>query len=85
MIRPLANDEIERVLRAGVVGRIGCHADGRTYVVPVSVDERRPDRGEHPDPDAEPREHCSAAWRTPWCAAPTVRCCCSIALKSGLI
>jgi nitroimidazol reductase NimA-like FMN-containing flavoprotein (pyridoxamine 5'-phosphate oxidase superfamily) len=35
-IRPLANDEIERVLRAEVVGRIGCHADGRTYVVPVS-------------------------------------------------
>jgi nitroimidazol reductase NimA-like FMN-containing flavoprotein (pyridoxamine 5'-phosphate oxidase superfamily) len=36
MIRALANDEIERVLRAEVVGRIGCHADGRTYVVPVS-------------------------------------------------
>ena len=36
MIRSLADDEIERVLRAEVVGRIGCHAAGRTYVVPVS-------------------------------------------------
>lgn len=36
MIRPLAQEEIERVLGAEVVGRIGCHAEGRTYVVPVS-------------------------------------------------
>ena len=35
MIRALAHEEIERVLRAEVVGRIGCHANGRTYVVPV--------------------------------------------------
>jgi len=36
MIRPLADEEIERLLRAEVVGRIGCSAAGRTYVVPVS-------------------------------------------------
>jgi uncharacterized protein len=36
MIRSLADDDIERVLRAQVLGRIGCHAAGRTYVVPVS-------------------------------------------------
>ena len=36
MIRALARDEIERVLQAQAVGRIGCHANGRTYVVPVS-------------------------------------------------
>jgi uncharacterized protein len=35
VIRALASEEIERVLRAEVVGRIGCHANGRTYVVPV--------------------------------------------------
>jgi uncharacterized protein len=35
MIRALASEEIERVLHAEVVGRIGCHAGDRTYVVPV--------------------------------------------------
>jgi nitroimidazol reductase NimA-like FMN-containing flavoprotein (pyridoxamine 5'-phosphate oxidase superfamily) len=35
MIRVLASEEVERVLRAEVVGRIGCHAGTRTYVVPV--------------------------------------------------
>ena len=35
MIRALASEEIERVLRAEVVGRIGCRAGDRTYVVPV--------------------------------------------------
>lgn len=35
MIRELAAEEIEQELRAEVVGRIGCHAAGRTYVVPV--------------------------------------------------
>jgi nitroimidazol reductase NimA-like FMN-containing flavoprotein (pyridoxamine 5'-phosphate oxidase superfamily) len=35
MIRTLASEEIERVLRAEVVGRIGCHAGDRTYIVPV--------------------------------------------------
>ena len=36
MIRALGSEEIERVLRAESVGRIGCYAGGRTYVVPVA-------------------------------------------------
>ncbi|HEX4744058.1 MAG TPA: pyridoxamine 5'-phosphate oxidase family protein [Candidatus Limnocylindria bacterium] len=36
MLGTLDRDQIERVLHAEVVGRIGVHADGRTYVVPVS-------------------------------------------------
>ena len=35
MIRVLAGVEVERVLRAEVVGRIGRQAGSRTYVVPV--------------------------------------------------
>ena len=35
MIEELPADEIEELLRAQFVGRIGCHADGLTYVVPV--------------------------------------------------
>ena len=35
MIEPLDPPEIEAFLRRQVVGRIGCHVDGRTYVVPV--------------------------------------------------
>jgi nitroimidazol reductase NimA-like FMN-containing flavoprotein (pyridoxamine 5'-phosphate oxidase superfamily) len=31
----LTRDEIDELLNAQVVGRIGCHADGLTYVVPV--------------------------------------------------
>jgi nitroimidazol reductase NimA-like FMN-containing flavoprotein (pyridoxamine 5'-phosphate oxidase superfamily) len=31
----LTEEQIERVLRSEVVGRLGCHADGRTYVVPI--------------------------------------------------
>lgn len=31
----LSRDAIERFLRRQVVGRVGCHAGGRTYVVPV--------------------------------------------------
>src|SRR4029079_7321672 len=31
----LSRDEIDALLRDQVVGRIGCHADGETYVVPV--------------------------------------------------
>src|SRR3954454_2836820 len=31
----LAADEIDDLLRSELVGRIGCHAGGRTYVVPV--------------------------------------------------
>jgi nitroimidazol reductase NimA-like FMN-containing flavoprotein (pyridoxamine 5'-phosphate oxidase superfamily) len=36
MIRALAGEEIERVLKAEAVGRIGCHVGDETYVVPVS-------------------------------------------------
>ena len=36
MIGALTHDQIENVLRSEVTGRIGCHAEGRTYVVPVS-------------------------------------------------
>jgi hypothetical protein len=35
MIEALARAEIDELLRAQVVGRIGCHVDGLTYVVPV--------------------------------------------------
>jgi uncharacterized protein len=34
-IEVLSPAETEDVLAAGVVGRIGCHAGGRTYVVPI--------------------------------------------------
>lgn len=36
MLGQLDRQEMEELLRSSVVGRIGCHADGRTYVVPVS-------------------------------------------------
>jgi nitroimidazol reductase NimA-like FMN-containing flavoprotein (pyridoxamine 5'-phosphate oxidase superfamily) len=32
----LTQEQIEDVLRSELTGRIGCHAEGRTYVVPVS-------------------------------------------------
>ncbi|MCM2314837.1 MAG: pyridoxamine 5'-phosphate oxidase family protein [Thermoanaerobaculia bacterium] len=32
----MTHDEIERFLATEVVARLGCHADGRTYVVPVA-------------------------------------------------
>ena len=35
MIEELDRDEIDGFLRAQVVGRVGCHAGGKTYVVPV--------------------------------------------------
>ena len=35
MIDELGTEEIDAFLREQVVGRIGCHLDGRTYVVPV--------------------------------------------------
>jgi uncharacterized protein len=35
VIRQLERAEIDDLLRAHVVGRIGCHVDGLTYVVPV--------------------------------------------------
>lgn len=36
MIGVLGPEQIDLVLRSQVVGRIGVHADGRSYVVPVS-------------------------------------------------
>jgi uncharacterized protein len=36
MIGELNPEEIEQVLHREVVGRIGCHAEGKVYVVPVS-------------------------------------------------
>jgi nitroimidazol reductase NimA-like FMN-containing flavoprotein (pyridoxamine 5'-phosphate oxidase superfamily) len=36
MLGELTRDQIEHLLHSEVVGRIGCHAEGRTYVVPVN-------------------------------------------------
>lgn len=36
MLGDLSRSEVEDLLRSEVTGRIGCHADGRTYVVPVT-------------------------------------------------
>ena len=36
MLGQLGHEEIEEFLRSSVVGRIGCHAEGRTYVVPIT-------------------------------------------------
>lgn len=36
MMGELSNSQIEEVLAREYIGRIGCHAKGRTYVVPVS-------------------------------------------------
>jgi nitroimidazol reductase NimA-like FMN-containing flavoprotein (pyridoxamine 5'-phosphate oxidase superfamily) len=36
MLGKLSEDEIQDFLREEVTGRIGCHARGRTYVVPVT-------------------------------------------------
>jgi uncharacterized protein len=36
MVGILEQGEIEKLLSENVVGRLGCHADGRTYVVPMS-------------------------------------------------
>ncbi len=36
MFRELNQEQISKVLHAGEIGRIGCHAEGRTYVIPVS-------------------------------------------------
>ncbi len=35
MLGELDDDQIEQVLRSEVVGRIGCHDAGRSYVVPI--------------------------------------------------
>lgn len=36
MLGELARADVESVLRENVIGRIGCHAFGRTYVVPIT-------------------------------------------------
>lgn len=36
MLGELNHVEIENLLHANVIGRIGCHALGRTYVVPIT-------------------------------------------------
>lgn len=36
MVGELSLTEVEQVLREGLIGRIGCHAYGKTYVVPVT-------------------------------------------------
>jgi nitroimidazol reductase NimA-like FMN-containing flavoprotein (pyridoxamine 5'-phosphate oxidase superfamily) len=36
MLGELTHEQIEHLLHSEVVGRIGCHAEGRTYVVPVN-------------------------------------------------
>lgn len=36
MIGSLSPDEVEEMLRRQLIGRIGCHAHGITYIVPVS-------------------------------------------------
>jgi len=36
MSTPMTDDEVERFIAREAVARIGCHAEGRTYVVPVA-------------------------------------------------
>lgn len=36
MVGDLNASEIERILGDSIIGRIGCHAFGRTYVVPIT-------------------------------------------------
>jgi len=36
MLGELTPEEIEQLLRRETVGRIGCHAEGRVYVVPIT-------------------------------------------------
>jgi len=36
MLGELDQDQIDHLLRSEVIGRLGCHSDGRTYVVPVT-------------------------------------------------
>jgi len=36
MLGELSNNEIEELLKQQFTGRIGCHADGVTYVVPIN-------------------------------------------------
>jgi nitroimidazol reductase NimA-like FMN-containing flavoprotein (pyridoxamine 5'-phosphate oxidase superfamily) len=43
MLGELSAHEIEELLSTEVTGRIGCHADGRTYVVPITYAYERGD------------------------------------------
>jgi nitroimidazol reductase NimA-like FMN-containing flavoprotein (pyridoxamine 5'-phosphate oxidase superfamily) len=36
MIGELNNEQIEEFLKSQIIGRIGCHVNGETYVVPVN-------------------------------------------------
>ena len=36
MLGTLSSEQIEQVLCSEVIGRIGCHANGQTYVVPIT-------------------------------------------------
>ena len=36
MLGELTVEQIEEVLRDNIIGRVGCHAYGRTYVVPIT-------------------------------------------------
>jgi nitroimidazol reductase NimA-like FMN-containing flavoprotein (pyridoxamine 5'-phosphate oxidase superfamily) len=36
MFGKLGKPQIEKVIADNIVGRLGCHADGKTYVVPIS-------------------------------------------------
>lgn len=36
MLKNLSKEQIEIVISENIVGRLGCHADGKTYAVPVS-------------------------------------------------
>lgn len=36
MFKNLDNKDIETVISENIIGRLGCHADGETYVVPIS-------------------------------------------------
>lgn len=36
MLGELSQNEVEQILHDGLIGRIGCHAYGKTYVVPIT-------------------------------------------------
>lgn len=36
MLGELSHTEVEQILHDGLIGRIGCHAYGKTYVVPIT-------------------------------------------------
>jgi len=36
MFGKLSSAQIEKLIAGNVIGRLGCHADGKTYVVPIS-------------------------------------------------